>query len=99
MENIGGMEDIQNLFKETIAEVMEASLEAELDEELGYRRYDYKIRIRITVAIEQKILSMHAKGMTSGNIGTHIQDVYRSSVSDSTVSRITEKILPVVKEW
>lgn len=53
----------------------------------------------VNQAIEEKILSMHAKGMTSGNIGTHIQDVYRSSVSDSTVSRITEKILPVVKEW
>ena len=50
MENIGGMEDIKNLFKETIAEFMEASLEAELDEELGYSRYDYKIRIRTTVA-------------------------------------------------
>ena len=36
------MDDIQNLFKETIAEFMENGLEAELDEELGYRKYDYK---------------------------------------------------------
>ena len=42
MSNIGSMEDIQNLFKETIAEFMENGLEAELDEELGYSKYDYK---------------------------------------------------------
>ncbi|MCM0707777.1 transposase [Faecalicatena sp. BF-R-105] len=42
MENIGSMDDIQNLFKETIAEFMENDLEAELDEELGYSKYDYK---------------------------------------------------------
>ena len=34
MANIGSMDDIQNLFKETIAEFMENGLEAELDDEL-----------------------------------------------------------------
>ena len=42
MANISSMDDIQNLFKETIAEFMENSLEAELDDELGYSKYDYK---------------------------------------------------------
>ncbi len=42
MTNIGSMDDIQNLFKETIAEFMENGLEAELDDELGYSKYDYK---------------------------------------------------------
>ena len=42
MANIDSMDDIQNLFKETIAEFMEEGLEAELDEELGYSKYDYK---------------------------------------------------------
>ena len=42
MSNVGNMEDIQNLFKETIAEFMENGLDAELDEELGYSKYDYK---------------------------------------------------------
>lgn len=36
------MDDIQALFKDTIAEFMENGLEAELDEQLGYGRYDYK---------------------------------------------------------
>ena len=42
LANVGSMEDIQNLFKETIAEFIEDGLEAELDEELGYSRYDYR---------------------------------------------------------
>ena len=41
MSNITSMDDIQNLFKETIAEFMEDGLETELDDELGYSRYDY----------------------------------------------------------
>ena len=40
--NIGSMKDIQELFNETIAEFMENGLEAELDDELGYSKYDYK---------------------------------------------------------
>ena len=40
--NISSMDDIQNLFKETIGEFMENGLDAELDDELGYSKYDYK---------------------------------------------------------
>lgn len=42
MANIDRMDDIQALFKETIAEFMENGLEVELDEDLGYSKYDYK---------------------------------------------------------
>ena len=42
---------------------------------------------------------MYAKGMTTGDIEVHIQDIYGVDVSDTTVSRITDKILPVAKEW
>lgn len=37
--------------------------------------------------------------MTSNDISAHIEDIYGLEVSDSLVSRITDKILPVVKEW
>lgn len=49
--------------------------------------------------IEEKILSMYAKGMTTGDIEGHIREIYGLSVSDSTISRVTDKILPVVREW
>ena len=42
---------------------------------------------------------MYAKGMTTSDIEEHIRDIYGIEVSDTTVSRITDKILPVVREW
>lgn len=135
------MEDIQNLFKETIAEFLENGLDAELDDELGYSRYDYKNKdtensrnghsrktlrtsfgdVEVSVPrdrkgefdpqilkknqtsisqdVEEKILSMYAKGMTTSDIEMHIRDIYGIEVSDTTVSRVTDKILPIAKEW
>lgn len=42
LSGVSSMADIQDLFKETIAEFMEDGLDAELTEELGYSKYDYK---------------------------------------------------------
>lgn len=53
----------------------------------------------LTGDIKEKIMSMYAKGMTTNDISYHIQDIYGIDVSDSLVSRVTDKILPVVKEW
>ena len=58
-----------------------------------------KNQTSISQDIEEKILSMYAKGMTTGDIEAHIQDIYGISISDSMVSRITDKILPVAREW
>jgi transposase-like protein len=116
-------------------------LEGELDEELGYTRYDYrnketensrnghsrktvhtdmgdmsisiprdrkgefeprlipKYSNTISQDMEAKIISMYAKGMTQSDIESHIRDMYGVEISDSTVSRITDKILPIAKEW
>ena len=49
--------------------------------------------------VEEKILSMYAKGMTTGDIVAHVRDLYGLEVSDTTVSRLTDKILPAAKEW
>lgn len=42
---------------------------------------------------------MYAKGMSTDDISDHIGDIYGISVSDTTVSRITDKILPLASEW
>ena len=49
--------------------------------------------------MEEKILSMYAKGMTTGDIESHMKELYDMDISDSTISRITDKILPIVREW
>ena len=139
--NVHSMDDIQDLFKETIAEFMQGSLEAELDEELGYEPYDVKNKntensrnghskktlrtsmgkveidvprdrkgdfepkilpknqTSISQDMEEKIFSMYAKGMSVSDIEDHIRDIYGLEISDTTVSRITDKVLPAAKEW
>ena len=141
LSGVEGMEDIQQLFRETIAEFMETGLDAEMDEQLGYNRYDIKgketddsrnghskktlrtsfgdttIQIprdrkgefdpvilrknqtSISQDVEAKIISMYAKGMSTTDIGDHIRDIYGIEVSESTVSRITDKVLPEAREW
>ncbi len=42
---------------------------------------------------------MYAKGMSTGDIESHINELYGIDISDSTISRITDKILPIVREW
>ena len=54
MANIGSMDDIQDLFKETIAEFTENGLEAELDDELGYTTISTKIQTTAATATAAK---------------------------------------------
>ena len=49
--------------------------------------------------IESQIISMYAKGMTTRDISTHIKEIYGFGISESMVSKITNKILPTIEEW
>lgn len=52
-----------------------------------------------TDEIEEKVLAMYAKGMTTRDIEDSIKEIYGADVSASLISRITDKILPEVNEW
>jgi len=121
--------------------LLEGVLDEELDEELGYSKYDYKnketdnsrnghsektmhtsygdmnvaiprdrkgdyepqlikkYQNTVTQDMEEKIISMYAKGMTTSDIESHLRELYGIEISDSTISRVTEKVMPLVKEW
>lgn len=49
--------------------------------------------------IENQIISMYAKGMSTRDISTHIKDIYGFGISETMVSKITNKILPTIEEW
>lgn len=49
--------------------------------------------------IEDKIISMYAKGMTTTQISEIIEDIYGFEVSEGMVSDITDKLLPRIEEW
>ena len=125
--------DVNGLMREMMSVILEGSLDGEMEEELGYSKYDFrnketdnsrngyssktlhtsygdieldvprgrngefeskiikKYQNTLTQDMEEKIISMYAKGMTTRDIESHTQD--------STISRITDKILPIVKEW
>ena len=139
--DVKSFDDLKDVFKLMLGEMLENGLEGELDDELGYTKYDYrnkdgensrngyskktlktsfgeteikvprdrdeefepqlvkKNQTTLTGDIEEKIISMYAKGMTTSDIEAHIKDIYGLECSDTTISRITDKILPVVREW
>jgi len=49
--------------------------------------------------IDQKIISMYAKGMTTREISAIIQDIYGFETSESFISDVTDKVLPQIEEW
>ena len=50
-------------------------------------------------SIDDKIISMYAKGMTTRQISETIEDIYGFEVSEGMVSDITDKLLPRIEEW
>lgn len=49
--------------------------------------------------IEDQVLSMYAKGMTTRDISSHLRDVYGVDASAEMISHMTDRILPIAKEW
>ena len=115
-------------------------LEAEMDEHLGYSKYDYQNKhtndsrngyspktvtstmgeITLDIprdrngefepqavkkhqtdisSIEDQVLAMYAKGMTTRDISDHLRSVYGVEASAEMISHMTERILPIAKEW
>ena len=134
------MEDVHNFVKMLTAETIQTALDAELDEELGYSKYDYKNKdttnsrnghSRKTVqgsfgemeieiprdregefepqlvkkhqtdvsSIEDKVIFLYSQGVSTRDIQKTMREMYGIEVDDSRVSKITDKLLPVIREW
>lgn len=133
-------QDVQNMLKDLLGDTLQGMLEAEMDQKLGYSKYDYQHKdtddsrngyskktvvsslgeIDLDVPrdrkgefepqivrknqtdisnIEDQVLSMYAKGMTTRDISSHLHDVYGVDASAEMISHMTDRILPVAKEW
>ena len=138
--NLKDTDDIQSMLKDMFGDAIQEMLEAELEDDLGYSRYDYKNKattnsrngyskkslksnygksdIRIPrdrdgdfepkvvkknqttlPSIDDQVLSMYARGMTTRDIEKHLESIYGIDASPELISRITDKILPLVTEW
>jgi transposase-like protein len=49
--------------------------------------------------VDEIVLSLYAKGLTTGEISAHFAEIYGASVSKETVSRITDKVITEMQEW
>jgi transposase-like protein len=58
-----------------------------------------KHQTHISDHIEQKILSLYALGNSYTQISEHIQEMYGLEFSKATISSITDKVIPLLKEW
>ena len=54
---------------------------------------------REITGIEGQILSLYAKGMSNRDIEDHLNNLYGIDVSSSMISKITDKIIPEIREW
>ena len=50
-------------------------------------------------SIDQKIISMYAKGMTTRQISETLEDIYGFEASEGFISDVTDKILPQIEDW
>jgi putative transposase len=58
-----------------------------------------KKRQRRLNGVDEIVLSLYAKGLTTGEISAHFAEIYSASVSKETISRITDKVLEEMQEW
>lgn len=138
-EGVNDVVGLQSILKDMLKQGVENLLTSELDEELGYDKYDRqkekdnyrngysKKTVRSDLgeldlniprdrnndfepelvpkntrdisAIEDKVISMYAKGMSTRDISSHIEDLYGIPLSAESVSRMTDKIMPLIEEW
>ncbi len=137
-QEIDGLADLQEVLKEMLKSGVEELLSAELEDELGYKKYERKTKknsrngsskktvrsdygnLELDIprdrlwefepkavpkhskdisAIEDKVISMYAKGMSQRDISAHIEDMYGIPLSASLVSKMTDKIIPLVEQW
>lgn len=49
--------------------------------------------------LEKKILGMYGLGMSFRDISSHLKEMYDADISHSTLSAITDRIIPTIKEW
>ena len=56
-------------------------------------------RQRRLTGVEDMVLSLSAKGLTTGEISAHLAEVYGADVSRQTISTITDKVMDGMAEW
>ena len=82
-----------------LTEIGPVEIEVPRDTESTFEPQIVKKRQRRLTGVDEIVLSLTARGLTTGEISAHFQEVYGARVSKDTVSRITEKVTGEMTEW
>ena len=79
--------------------VGEVQIDVPRDREGTFTPQIVKKRQRRLSDVDEIVLSLYAKGLTTGEISAHFAEIYGASVSKDTISRITDKVIEEMHEW
>ena len=94
-------DDYRNGYKSKRVNSSYGSMEIEVpqDRRSTFEPQVVKKRQKDISDIDQKIISMYAKGMTTRQISDTLEDIYGFEASESFISDVTDKILPQIEDW
>jgi putative transposase len=85
--------------KTVLTEIGPVEIEVPRDTESTFEPQIVRKRQRRLTGVDEIVLSLTARGLTTGEIAAHFQEVYGAKISKDTVSRITEKVTGEMTEW
>jgi transposase-like protein len=85
--------------KTVFTEIGPVEIEVPRDTNSSFAPQIVKKRQRRLTGIDEIVLSLTAKGLTTGEVAAHFADVYGATVSRDTISRITDKVIAEMTDW
>lgn len=85
--------------KTVITDLGEAELQVPRDRDAGFEPIIVPKRERRIKGIDDRIISMYARGMSTREIPAHLEELYGTGVSAEFISHVTDSVLEEVKEW
>jgi putative transposase len=85
--------------KTVLTEVGEVELDVPRDRDGSFEPKIVRKRQRRMSGVDELVISLAAKGLTTGEIAAHFADVYGAEVSKDTISRITEAVVEELQAW
>ena len=85
--------------KTVLTEIGPVEIDVPRDTDASFTPQIVKKRQRRLTGVDEIVLSLTARGLTTGEISAHFAEVYGASVSKETVSKITDKVVEEMNEW
>jgi len=85
--------------KKLLTDVGPVDIEVPRDRDGSFEPVLVKKRQRRLTGVDEMVISLTAKGLTTGEVAAHMAEVYGTDVSRDTISRITDRVLGEMSEW